>query len=130
VSRGTGRVLVVEDDESLRQILARYLRGQGLAVSDVASAEDAARALDDGLRPQVIVLDVNLPGDNGWDLLRGPAFAEAGRPAVVIASAISVNPRRLAEFGIAGYLPKPFAIETLAATIDRLLTPAATAEEA
>jgi DNA-binding NarL/FixJ family response regulator len=40
---------------------------------------------------------------------------------VVIASATTVNPRRLDEFRVAGYLPKPFPLETLVATIERLL---------
>ena len=40
---------------------------------------------------------------------------------MVIASATTVSPRRLAEFGVAGYLPKPFPLETLVATVERLL---------
>jgi DNA-binding response OmpR family regulator len=67
---------------------------------------------------------VNLPGDNGWDLVRSPAMRQAGPPPVVIASAVTVSPRRLAEFGIAGYLPKPFPLETLLQTVQRLLDPA------
>ena len=52
------------------------------------------------------MLDVNLPGDTGWDLLRRPALKAAGSPPVVITSAGSVSPKRLAEFGCAGWLPK------------------------
>jgi DNA-binding response OmpR family regulator len=117
-----GPVLIVEDDESLRRILVRHLRGRGYQVDEAASAEDAVRLLDEGRRPKVVVLDVNLPGDTGWDLLRGPALAAAGSPPVVIASALTIDPRRLAEFGVAGYLPKPFPLETLIATIERLLS--------
>ena len=43
-------------------------------------------------------------------------------PPVVVASAMSVSPVRLREYGVAGYLPKPFALETLTTTIDRLLS--------
>ena len=67
------------------------------------------------------MLDLNLPGDTGWDLLRGPGLARAGSPPVVISSATTIDPRRLTEFGIAGYLPKPYPLETLVATIERLL---------
>ena len=115
------RLLMVEDDESLRRILARHLRGQGYDVADVASAEDATRALVGGLRPSLVLLDLNLPGDTGWDLLRGPDLTAAGSPPVVIASATTVDPRRLAEFHVAGYLPKPFPLDTLVNTIERLL---------
>jgi DNA-binding response OmpR family regulator len=116
-------VLLVEDDESLRRILARHLRRHGFRVDEVGSAEEATAWLEAGARPRVVVLDINLPGDNGWDLLRGPAIAAAGSPPVIIASALTVSPRRLAEFQVAGYLPKPFPIETLIATIERLLGP-------
>ena len=68
-----------------------------------------------------MILDLNLPGDTGWDLLRGPSLAAAGSPPVIIASATTVSPRRLAEFDVAGYLPKPFPLETLVATLERLL---------
>jgi CheY-like chemotaxis protein len=73
--------------------------------------------------PALVVLDVNLPGDNGWDLLRSPAMRAAGPPPVVIASAVTVSPRRLAEFGIAGYLPKPYPLETLLQIVERLMAP-------
>ncbi|HYL40350.1 MAG TPA: hypothetical protein VET90_03485, partial [Candidatus Binatus sp.] len=53
---------------------------------------------------------------------RGPSLATAGDPPVVIASAVPVSPKRLAEFGVAGYLPKPFPIETLVDTVTRVLS--------
>ena len=40
---------------------------------------------------------------------------------MVVASAMAVSPARLREFGVAGYLPKPFALDTLRSTLDRLL---------
>lgn len=115
-------LLLVEDDESLRSILARHLRHEGFQVDEAASAEAAESALTGGLRPDVVLLDLNLPGDTGWDLLRGSSLATAGSPPVVITSAITVSPLRLAEFGVAGFLPKPFPLETLVDTIERLLT--------
>jgi DNA-binding response OmpR family regulator len=122
MSEGSRRVFIIEDDESLRQIVSRHLRAQRYEVDEAASAEGAASALEHGLRPDIVILDLNLPGDTGWDLLRGPAMAAAGSPPVIITSATTVSPRRLAEFGCAGYLPKPFPLETLVATVDRLLS--------
>lgn len=130
MTEGTFRVLIVEDDESLRQIVSRHLRAQGYEVDEAASAEQAASALNKGLRPDVVILDLNLPGDTGWDILRSPALAAAGSPPVIIASATTVSPKRLAEFGVAGYLPKPFPLETLVATIERLLNSDKDKEEA
>ena len=71
------------------------------------------RARTTACGPALVLLDLNLPGDTGWDLLRGPALAAAGSPPVVITSATTVSPTPLAEFGVAGYLPKPFPLETL-----------------
>ena len=103
-------------------ILARHLRSVGLSRRRGGVGRGGrARRSTAGLRPALVLLDINLPGDTGWDLLRGPALAAAGSPPVVVASATTVSPRRLAEFGVAGYLPKPFPLETLVATIERLL---------
>ena len=117
------RVLIVEDDASLRRIVSRHLRSIGYEVDEASSVEAATTALDAGLRPEIVLLDLNLPGGTGWDLLRQPVFAAAGSPPVVITSATTVSPRRLAEFGCAGFLPKPFPLETLVTTIERLLKP-------
>ena len=64
------QVLLIEDDETLRQILARHLRAHGYDVDEAGSAEEAAAILAEGLRPDMVLLDINLPGDSGWDLLR------------------------------------------------------------
>ncbi len=102
----------------------------GYRVTVAGTAETADRALAEGLRPDLVLLDINLPGDTGWSVLRSDAFAAAGRPPVVVASAMSMSPARLREFDVAGYLPKPFALDTLGATLDRLLSPEDKGKEA
>jgi DNA-binding response OmpR family regulator len=121
MSESARRVLIVEDDESLRRIVARHLRAKGYEVEETASAEAATAILGDGLPPGIVLLDLNLAGDTGWDLLRQPALAAAGSPPVVITSATTVGPRRLAEFHCAGYLPKPYPLDTLVATLEQAL---------
>ena len=116
-----GRILLVEDDESLRSVVARHLRARGWDVTEATSAEEAARAVATGPRPSLVLLDINLPGETGWDLLRGGAFARPGPPPVVIVSATTIGPNRLREFGVAGYLPKPFALETLLEVCERFV---------
>ena len=86
MTHGTDQLLLVEDDESLRRILARHLRAIGYPVEEAASAEDALERLGEGLRPALVLLDLNLPGGTGWDVLREPALAAAGSPPVVITS--------------------------------------------
>ena len=123
MTSSAAHVLLVEDDETLGDLLSVHLRARGYQVTVAQTAESATDLLEKGISPDIVLLDINLPGDTGWSVLRSPAFEAAGRPQVVVASAMSVSAARLREFGVAGYLPKPFAMETLGTTLDRLLNP-------
>ena len=116
------RILLVEDDEVLRDLIGRNLEVRGHEVSE---AEDARSALAQ-LRATVfdlIVLDICLPDQTGWDVLRTAlregrvapldVVGEEQKLPVVVLSAVRVSPRRLAEFHPLAYLPKPFPIEAL-----------------
>ena len=119
-----GPVLLVEDEQVLRDALAGALRRRGVETVDVASAEDAADRLAQGLRPRLVFLDLNLPGVSGWELLRTALRPAADRPPVVILTALTVDPARLEKYGVDGYLPKPFALATFLATARRYLAAA------
>jgi DNA-binding response OmpR family regulator len=116
-----GHILIIEDDEPLAGILSAHLIARGYGATVAPTAEIAQARLADGLPPDLVLLDINLPGDTGWSVVRSQALLDAGDPPVVVASAMAVDPARLREFDVAGYLPKPFALETLTTTIDRLL---------
>jgi two-component system phosphate regulon response regulator OmpR len=116
-----GALLLVEDDRVLAGILERYLDAHGFDLRVAGSAEDAERQLERGFRPGLVIVDLNLPGNTGWSLIRSPELLAAGSPPVLVATATTVSPRRLREHGAAGYLPKPFPLETLLATIERLI---------
>ncbi len=117
----SGPVLLVEDDRVLADTLERYLDAHGYDARIARSAEEAETLLTRGLEPALVVLDVNLPGETGWSLLRGGALEAAGSPPVLIATATTVSPRLLREHRVAGYLPKPFPMETFLQTIERTL---------
>jgi DNA-binding response OmpR family regulator len=117
-----GVVLFVEDDEPLVSIVVRHLDAHGIPTRVAVSAEEAARLLAAGLRPELIFPDINLPGDSGWSLLRSRAYEDAGSPSVVVVSATRVPSARLREFGVKGYLPKPFSMDTLVETARRFAT--------
>jgi two-component system KDP operon response regulator KdpE len=114
-----GRVLLIEDDETLAAVVARHLRARGFEATVSPSTEDAIRIVDSGYRPTVVLLDINLPGESGWAFLRSGALISAGSPPVYVVSATAVTSARLHEFGVAGYLPKPFAMSTLMAVVTR-----------
>jgi DNA-binding response OmpR family regulator len=114
-------VLLIEDDEPLADMLSAHLEAHNYRVTVSPTAEAAQSTLAGGLHPDVVLLDINLPGETGWSVVRSDALLAAGRPPVVVASAMAISPARLREFGIAGYLPKPFALDTLRSTIERVL---------
>jgi DNA-binding response OmpR family regulator len=105
------RVLIVEDEATLRRIIAINLTGRGLLVREAETAEAAVGAVAHE-RPDLILLDINLPDRTGWDVLRELRRREIEVPTIVI-SAVRANPSRLAEFHPLAYLPKPFPIEAL-----------------
>jgi DNA-binding response OmpR family regulator len=116
------RILLVEDDEVLCDLINRNLEARG---HDVSIAEDAQKALT-FLRAttyDLIVLDINLPDQTGWDILRAArregyikplvVQGEGEKLPVVVLSAVRVGPGRLAEFHPLAYLPKPFPMDAL-----------------
>lgn len=122
IEQAHGPVLLVEDDRALAEMLERYLVARGYEIHVADSEEAAESALASGLRPSLVILDVNLPGQTGWSLMRGTELDAAGSPPVLIATATAVSPRQLRELGAAGYLPKPFPLETLRSTVERLIS--------
>jgi DNA-binding response OmpR family regulator len=104
------RVLVVEDDDQLRRIITSNLAARGHAVRQVPDASTALAALAEE-RPDLLILDINLPDRTGWDVLRDAQLPDDVR--VLMLTAVPVSPRRLAEFRPVAYLPKPFPLEAL-----------------
>ena len=113
------RVLLIEDDLPLATIISKHLRARGHEARVAASAEEAAETIHAGYRPTIVLLDINLPGESGWEFLRSGVLAAAGGPPVFVVSATTVPPSRLREFGCAGYLPKPFAVPMLVEIVER-----------
>jgi DNA-binding response OmpR family regulator len=118
-NRPRARVLLVEDDLTLSGIVARHLTARGHEVRAAESAEVASEIVRTGWTPTVVLLDINLPGESGWSLLRGNSLGPAGSVPVYIVSATAVPPARLREFQIAGFLPKPFAMPVLVEVVER-----------
>lgn len=116
------RILLVEDDTVLSDLLRRNLE---VRKHQVRVAKDAGAALA-ALRTtpfNLVILDINLPDQTGWEILRivqregwlRPQVLDGGEPKlpVVVVSAVRVSLSRLKEFPLLAYLPKPFPIEAL-----------------
>jgi two-component system phosphate regulon response regulator OmpR len=114
-------ILVVDDDSRLRGLLSRYLADNGFRVS---TAEDAAEARDRlrFLQPDLLVLDVMMPGESGLQLTRALREEKAGTP-VLLLTARGAPEDRIAGFeaGADDYLPKPFDPRELVLRIRAML---------
>jgi CheY-like chemotaxis protein len=112
-------VLVVDDAPDIRRLARLLLEDDGHSVREAGTAE-AALILIQGAPPDVILLDLRLPGTDGWAMLedlRQRGLLESIR--VVLFSA-HVNPKefsRATQVGASGYLTKPFTAEQLLATV-------------
>lgn len=114
---GGSRLLVVDDEERLRQTFARALTGRGYAVTQAASHADAMRIL--GAESfDLLLLDINLPDATGWDVLRDLRAAGRSLPTVVF-SAVPPKTALVREFGPVGVLHKPFPMEALFRLVER-----------
>ena len=105
------RVLLVEDEVILRKVIARNLTSRGIQVCEAGTATEAVRAATTE-HPDLVLLDINLPDQTGWEVLRELKRRGTVVPTIVV-SAVRVSQNRLEEFHPLAYLPKPFPIEAL-----------------
>ncbi len=100
-------ILVVDDDERLRALLRKYLSENGYAVTTAADAGEARVQLG-AITPDLIVLDVMMPGESGVDLTKS-LRAKSAVP-ILLLTAMGAAPDRIAglESGADDYLSKPF----------------------
>lgn len=114
------RILVVEDERDIRELLARSLGFSGFEIATADTGAEAVRAAA-RFRPNLIVLDVMLPDMDGFDVLK--QLGTAGqRPAVVFLTARGETEDKLRGLAIGDdYLTKPFSLDELVARIRAVL---------
>jgi DNA-binding response OmpR family regulator len=129
-------VLIVEDENPLRRILTLNLARRGYNVVEADTGEaalDALRASAVGEIPfDLILLDINLPDQSGWDVLRHlreDAQLALQPPAVIVMTAVRPQDKRIAEFHPDAVLLKPFPIDALLRLSERVLTKQPAARE-
>ena len=114
------RILIVDDDEGIRTLISSFLEKHGFH-TDVAANPEAMRAALARQRPDLIVLDVMMPGEDGLTALRGLQGGEA--PPVIMLSAVGSDIDRIIglEIGAEDYLSKPCNPRELLARIRTVL---------
>ncbi|HWC75561.1 MAG TPA: response regulator, partial [Gemmatimonadales bacterium] len=117
------KVLLVDDEDSLRKVMRDLLERDGYVV---AEARDGVQALDqvDRVGPDIIVLDLNLPGLDGYGVLSHLRSrpATANIPVIVLtAKGDEDNEVRVFELGADDFLTKPFRARSLSARLEAVL---------
>jgi two-component system OmpR family response regulator len=120
VASGQEQILVVDDDPGIRDLIAEFLSRHGYAVETAADGKAVDRALL-RRRPDLIVLDVMLPGEDGLAICR--KLARPDGPAIIMLSAMGEETDRIVglELGADDYLPKPCNPRELLARIRAVL---------
>jgi CheY-like chemotaxis protein len=118
------RVLVVEDDDDIRDVIQEVLSSEGLRVDTARDGLEALRKLDSGSDPPVILLDMMMPnmdGETFVQVLRGrPGLANA--PVVVMSGNAAARERARA-LHAAACLVKPFELDELLEIVHRFTSP-------
>lgn len=115
-----GRILVVEDDFAVRDVVCRYLEHAGHQVSSAADGETALRLIAERL-PDLVVLDLMLPGVSGLDVCR--QLRTASTLPVVMLTALGEESDRVLglELGADDYVVKPFSPKELTLRVGSVL---------
>ena len=116
------RVLLVEDDDANRTILAEFLAMRGFEVDEAATGIEAL-ALAAECGHDLVVLDIQLPGMDGLEVLARLATCPRGKPPVLALTALAMpgDRERILGAGADAYLSKPAPLAVLGRELDRLL---------
>ena len=117
-------ILVVDDNHDNAEIIRQYLEIRGYPIT-VAHDGDEALALFEQVRPALVLLDVMMPGRDGWEVCRvmkqHPTLGRSVRVIMVTALDEWQDKREALQIGADDYVEKPFDLPTLANTVQRNL---------
>lgn len=117
------RVLVVEDEEQVRELVARHLEKNGYEVARASDAEQVLLRMSRDREPfDVVLSDIHLPGLSGVELLRLLLTHSPLRPVIMITGDSDESlARKALDYGAAGYLLKPFELFELEAAVQQAI---------
>jgi two-component system, OmpR family, response regulator len=117
----SAHVLVVDDDATMRHMIASYLEQQGLSVTSASQGQDAARQLAER-EPSLVILDLQLGQEDGLDLLR-KTRSHSDVPVIIVTGHRCDEIDRVVglELGADDYIAKPFGLRELLARIRAVL---------
>ena len=117
------RILVVDDDADSLEIVRTYLESRGYRVTTAANGKEALAMLEDA-RPDLVLLNVMMPGIDGWEVARTikdhPEFS-ATRVVMLTARSDFTDKQRGLRAGADDYIVKPMRLEDLGRKVERNL---------
>ena len=120
----TAHILVVDDDPNSREIVQTFLESRGYSVRTAANGEAALAAVGQGQIPELILLDVMMPGMDGWEVARTlkdhTDYADI-RVVMMTARSDFSDKQKGLQAGADDYLVKPIQLEDLGNTVKRNL---------
>lgn len=116
----SARVLLVDDDPTLLRFLREYLEREGYSVQTAERGQEALRAFYDH-RPDLVILDVMMPGMDGWEV--SARLRELAETPVILLTAKTSEADKLRGFrlGVDDYITKPFSLAELGARVRAVL---------
>jgi len=113
-------ILIVEDELPINQVLKVYLQKEGYFVEQAFNGEEGLRMFTD-IHPDLVILDVMLPGKDGWQVLKG--IRQTSSCPVIMLTALGDVDHRLMGFneGADDYIPKPFIAEEVVARVKAVI---------
>jgi len=115
-------ILVVDDNPDNAHIIRDYLEARGFPITVAYNGDDALRAFEE-VKPSLVLLDVMMPGRDGWQVCREikshPTLGRNVRVVMVTALDDWVNKRQALQTGADDFVEKPFELSKLAATVER-----------
>lgn len=123
---GPAHILVVDDDAPVREMLGEILRGDGFSVGEASNAREALLSINKRI-PELLLLDVSMPGMDGWEMLRRirDKLDVQDLPVIIFSGVVSETELRSAPGrGAQAYFRKPFDPSKLVNQARALLAPA------
>src|SRR5947209_7717073 len=117
-------VLVIDDDEGIRETLRMVLEIEGYEVLEAPNGA-AALAVLERVQPAVILLDMRMPGMDGWEFARHYRARPGPHAPIVVVTAAANAQQWATEVQADAWLPKPFDLDQLLTAVAQLARPAA-----
>ena len=110
------RILVIDDDPGIRRLIAFTLADEGYTV-DEASEGDGALQLVEQHHPEIIVLDMQMPGVDGWEFAKLYRERYDRQAPIIVLTAAQDAARRREDIDAEAYVTKPFELDELVAAV-------------